>query len=54
MLMKMFEMRRQGYRAIGYAQGDAQRDVLGTEEEAHVEYDEQTLGCLEEDEWGEP
>lgn len=54
MLMKMFEKRLQGYRAIGYAQGEAPLEVHEPEEKAHVEYDEQTLRCLEEDTWGEP
>lgn len=54
MLMKMFEKRLQGYQAIGYAQGEAPLEVHEPEEEAHVEYDEQTLRCLEEDTWGEP
>jgi superfamily II DNA or RNA helicase len=54
MLMKMFEKRLQGYRAIGYAQGEAPLEVHEPEEEAHVEYDEEIHRCREDEMRGEP
>ena len=53
-LMKMFEKRLQGYRAIGYAQGEAPLDMHEPKEEATVEYDEEMLRGRENEMRGEP
>jgi superfamily II DNA or RNA helicase len=50
MLMKMFEKRLRGYRAIGYARDEAPLGLREIEDEAFVEYDEQVLRDLEEQE----
>ncbi|MGA8053666.1 MAG: helicase-related protein [Burkholderiales bacterium] len=48
MLMKMFEKRLRGYRAIGYARDEAPLGLREVEDEAIVEYDEDVLRDLEE------
>lgn len=48
MLMKMFEKRLRGYRAIGYARDEAPLGLREAEDEAVVEYDEDVLRDLEE------
>lgn len=50
MLMKMFEKRLRGYRAIGYARDEAPLGLREVEDEAIVEYDEDVLRDLEEQE----
>ncbi len=50
MLMKMFEKRLRGYHAIGYAHDEAPRGLREAEDEAVVEYDEEVLRGLEEQE----
>jgi superfamily II DNA or RNA helicase len=50
MLMKMFEKRLCGYRAIGYARDEAPLGLREVEDEAIVEYDEDVLRDLEEQE----
>jgi hypothetical protein len=50
MLMKMFEKRLRGYRAIGYARGEAALGLREALDEAVVEYDEDVLRDLEEKE----
>jgi superfamily II DNA or RNA helicase len=49
MLMKMFEKRLRGYRAIGYARDEAPLGLRAIENEAVVEYDEESLRNLEEE-----
>jgi superfamily II DNA or RNA helicase len=46
MLLRMFERRLRGYRAIGYAQGEAPLGFGATGDELVVEYDEETLQGL--------
>lgn len=48
MLLRMFEKRLRGYRAIGYAKGEAPLGYGEVAEEAVVEYDEDVLGSLED------
>jgi superfamily II DNA or RNA helicase len=50
MLMKMFEKRLRGYRAIGYARDEAPLGLREAEDDAVVEYDEDVLRGLEEQE----
>ncbi len=50
MLMKMFEKRLRGYRAIGYARDEAPLGLREVEDEAVIEYDEDVLCDLEEQE----
>jgi len=50
MLMKMFEKRLRGYRAIGYARDEAPLGLREVEDDAVVEYDEDVLRDLEEQE----
>ncbi len=50
MLMRMFEKRLRGYRAIGYARDEAPLGLREAEDEAVVEYDEDVLRDLEEQE----
>jgi len=49
MLMKMFEKRLRGYRAIGYARDETPLDLQENEAEYVVEYDEEVLRRLEEE-----
>lgn len=49
MLMKMFEKRLRGYRAIGYARDEAPLGLREIEGEAVVEYDEKLPRTLEEE-----
>jgi len=49
MLMKMFEKRLRGYRAIGYAHDEAPLGLQEIQEEAVVEYDEEVLRKLEDE-----
>jgi hypothetical protein len=48
MLMKMFEKRLRGYRAIGYAREEMPLGLLEVDSEPVVEFDEQVLRDLEE------
>jgi len=48
MLLRMFEKRLRGYRAIGYARGEAPLGYAEPGHEVIVEYDEDVLRSLEE------
>ena len=48
MLLRMFEKRLRGYRAIGYARGEAPLGYAEPRDEVVVEYDEDVLRSLEE------
>ncbi len=48
MLLRMFEKRLRGYRAIGYARGEAPLGYAEPGDEVVVEYDEDVLRELEE------
>ena len=45
-LMRMFEKRLRGYRAIGYARDEAPLGLREIEDEVIVEYDEEDLRNL--------
>ena len=47
MLLRMFEKRLQGYRAIGYARGEAPLGYVESADETTVEYDEDVLAELD-------
>ncbi len=47
MLLRMFEKRLRGYRAIGYARGEAPLGYAEPKEDLVVEYDEEVLHALE-------
>jgi len=47
MLLRMFEKRLRGYRAIGYARGEAPLGYAESADEATVEYDEDVLAELD-------
>jgi superfamily II DNA or RNA helicase len=47
MLLRMFEKRLRGYRAIGYARGEAPLGYIESRDEVVVEYDEEVLRSLE-------
>lgn len=47
MLLRMFERRLRGYRAIGYARGEAPLGLAERNDEIVVEYDEDVLRSLE-------
>jgi superfamily II DNA or RNA helicase len=47
MLLRMFEKRLRGYRAIGYARGEAPLGYAEHADEATVEYDEDVLAELD-------
>lgn len=47
MLLRMFEKRLRGYRAIGYARGEAPLGYAEPADEAMVEYDEDVLAELD-------
>ena len=49
MLLRMFEKRLRGYRAIGYARGEAPLGFAEPTEELTIEYDEEALRHFEED-----
>jgi superfamily II DNA or RNA helicase len=49
MLLRMFERRLRGYRAIGYARGEAPLGFGETGDERVVEYDEEALRTLDDD-----
>jgi hypothetical protein len=48
MLLRMFEKRLQGYRAIGHARGEAPLGYAEPEDETTVEYDEDVLAELDQ------
>jgi superfamily II DNA or RNA helicase len=48
MLLRMFERRLRGYRAIGYARGEAPLGYAEPGDEVVVEYDEEVLRSLKE------
>ncbi len=48
MLLRMFEKRLRGYRAIGYARGEAPLGYAETADEGVVERDEDVLRSLKE------
>jgi len=48
MLLRMFEKRLRGYRAIGYARGEAPLGYTDVTEEAIIEYNEEVLRSLED------
>lgn len=48
MLMKMFEKRLRGYRAIGYARDEASCGLREVKDDAVVEHDEDVLRAIEE------
>jgi hypothetical protein len=47
MLLRMFEKRLRGYRAIGYARGAAPLGYAEPGDEPVIEYDEDVLAALE-------
>ena len=47
MLLRMFEKRLRGYRAIGYARGEAPLGYGEPADETTVEYDEDALAELD-------
>jgi superfamily II DNA or RNA helicase len=47
MLLRMFERRLRGYRAIGYARGEAPLGFAEPREDLVIEYDEETISKLE-------
>jgi hypothetical protein len=49
MLMKMFEKRLRGYRAIGYARDEAPPGLQEIENEVVVEYNEEVLRNFEDE-----
>ena len=49
MLLRMFEKRLRGYRAIGYARGEAPLGYAEPTDDATVEYDEDVLAELDRD-----
>lgn len=53
MLLRMFEKRLRGYRAIGYARGDAPLGYAEPNDEPNdervVEYDENVLAALDQE-----
>ena len=51
MLLRMFEKRLRGYRAIGYARGEAPLGYAAPGDEIVVEYDEAVLRSLKEDDF---
>ena len=48
MLLRMFEKRLRGYRAIGYARGEAPLGYAEPGDEAVVEHEEDALRSIEE------
>ncbi len=49
MLLRMFEKRLRGYRAIGYARGEAPLGYAEPSEERVVEYDQDVIAALEQE-----
>ncbi len=49
MLMKMFEKRLRGYRAIGYARGEEPLGIREGEDETVIEYDDEPVSGLDDD-----
>ena len=49
MLLRMFEKRLRGYRAIGYARGEAPLGYVEPSDERVIEYDEDVLAALDQD-----
>ena len=49
MLLRMFEKRLRGYRAIGYARGEAPLGYVEPAEEPVIEYDEDVLAALDQE-----
>ena len=49
MLLRMFEKRLRGYRAIGYARGEAPLGYAEPSDERVIEYDEDVLAALDQD-----
>ena len=47
MLLRMFEKRLRGYRAIGYARGEAPLGYAEPRDDLIVEYDEDVLRALD-------
>jgi hypothetical protein len=47
MLLRIFEKRLRGYRAIGYARGEAPLGYAESADEARVEYNEDVLAELD-------
>ena len=47
MLLRMFEKRLRGYRAIGYARGEAPLGYVERSDERVVEYDEEVLDTFD-------
>jgi len=50
MLLRMFEKRLRGYRAIGYARGEAPLGYAEPSDDTTVEYDEDVLAALDQEE----
>src|SRR5208282_447950 len=48
MLLRMFEKRLRGYRAIGYARGESPLGYGESEDEVAIEYDQDVLRSLED------
>jgi hypothetical protein len=51
MLLRMFEKRLRGYRAIGYAHGEAPLGYAEADEDIVVEYDEPVLRSQYDDDF---
>ena len=49
MLLRMFEKRLRGYRAIGYARGEAPLGYAEPADDRVIEYDEDVLASLEQE-----
>jgi superfamily II DNA or RNA helicase len=49
MLMKMFEKRLRGYRAIGYARGEEPLGIREREDETVIEYEDEPVSGLDAD-----
>ena len=49
MLLRMFEKRLRGYRAIGYARSEAPLGYEGPNDDTVIDYDENVLAALERD-----
>jgi hypothetical protein len=51
MLLRMFEKRLRGYRAIGYARGEAPLGYAEPKDDQVIEYDEDVLAALDRDDF---
>ena len=49
MLLRMFEKRLRGYRAIGYARGEAPLGYVEPSDERVIEYDEDVVASRNQD-----